>query len=324
MTTICAEIQVKDADWILGECLRHLSDFVDEVVAFDDGSSDLTLPLLLSWPCVKKIFRKPTSGVWTESENRALLLDMAKTSGKEWILFIDSDEILEARAARGIKTFLQERPEISTWKCGEINLWNSTHTYRCDDWFGFGKDNFPQFVRFFRNDPDLVYRHTEGLHGNLVPVNVKYPVLNSGFNILHFAFFDPIRRQRKAAYYRERDVSLRNASEDDPLLIMNVKRLVSTPKLPLVEVDTSWWTHGQVELPLLDCDAPVGPFIQHDSDTRNRVWGKALWGNWDKSGKVWFGTPTCESREVTRHELVLLYFEAKRSGKDICELFQRS
>ncbi|HDQ40121.1 MAG TPA: glycosyltransferase family 2 protein [Desulfonatronum sp.] len=83
---ISATILTKDAQRLLSECLQALTAF-SEVVVLDNGSTDATLDIARGFANVR-LFQEPFTG-FGPMHNRA-----AKLASHDWILSIDSDEIL--------------------------------------------------------------------------------------------------------------------------------------------------------------------------------------------------------------------------------------
>jgi len=83
---ISVTILTKDAQRMLAACLQALSGFPD-VVVLDNGSTDGTLTIARAFPNVR-IFHEPFIG-FGPLHNRA-----SELAARDWILSIDSDEIL--------------------------------------------------------------------------------------------------------------------------------------------------------------------------------------------------------------------------------------
>lgn len=86
LQNISVTILTRDAQRMLGECLRALSAF-GEVVVLDNGSSDATLDIAAGFANVR-LHQEPFTG-FGPLHNKA-----AELAAQDWILSIDSDEIV--------------------------------------------------------------------------------------------------------------------------------------------------------------------------------------------------------------------------------------
>lgn len=91
---ISVTILTKNAERLLAECLQALSGFPD-IVLLDNGSTDGTLAVAASFPNVR-VFQEPFCG-FGPLHNRAVEL-----AEHDWILSIDSDEIVTAQLSAEI------------------------------------------------------------------------------------------------------------------------------------------------------------------------------------------------------------------------------
>ena len=76
---------VKNEEQYIGECLKSLSDFVDEIVVYDTGSEDATIELAEAFGA------KVVRGYWDDDFGAARNRSLTHCKGR-WILWIDADE----------------------------------------------------------------------------------------------------------------------------------------------------------------------------------------------------------------------------------------
>lgn len=93
---------VKDEGLVLDEFLRDLKPYVDEIIVVDTGSKDNS----------KEIARKYTSKVydfkWCDDFSKARNFSISKAT-KEWILWLDPDEIISKKDLEKIKELVRNK-----------------------------------------------------------------------------------------------------------------------------------------------------------------------------------------------------------------------
>ena len=83
----------------LKEVLESVKDIADEIVALDSGSKDKTLEILNSYGV--KVYRREFDN-FVNQKNHLISL-----TTKEWVLFLDDDEVLTPELARSIEAELK-------------------------------------------------------------------------------------------------------------------------------------------------------------------------------------------------------------------------
>ena len=106
LSKISVCILVKNAQATIGQCLAALSEF-GEIILLDNASTDETLKIAREFGENYKNLRVESSEFIGFGPLKNLAISYAKN---EWILSIDSDEVLERAALAEIKS-LQLRPE---------------------------------------------------------------------------------------------------------------------------------------------------------------------------------------------------------------------
>jgi hypothetical protein len=110
--------------------LEHVATIADGVVAVDDGSDDGTVDILRSHPLVLELLAKPR-GEREEVADRRRMTKMALAHGADWILFLDADEVFDARIAQ-VMPELTARDDAGEYRFRKYTLWRGTDQLRVD------------------------------------------------------------------------------------------------------------------------------------------------------------------------------------------------
>lgn len=120
--------RVHDGEDVLPRVLDALSGFCDDIYAIDDRSTDNSADILLAHPAVTNLVRARadlprTPWLIPEPPGLELLYRMADFCQPDWIVMIDSDQIVEANV--DIRDVLARTPaDIAALMCPMIPAWN--------------------------------------------------------------------------------------------------------------------------------------------------------------------------------------------------------
>lgn len=89
---------VKNEEYYLPGFLKSIENYIDGIVALDDGSTDNTVSILKRHPKTKSVIELPfhNSQDWNEKANRILVMNKAKLVSKNAMLFQPCQVILNA------------------------------------------------------------------------------------------------------------------------------------------------------------------------------------------------------------------------------------
>jgi len=123
---------VKNEEDNLKECLESVKNLVDEIIIIDTGSSDKTKEIASKY--TKNVFNYIWDNDFSKARNESL-----KYSTKDWILFLDADEVLNINDIKTIKKAIQDNSAIA-------------YNLKLKDFKTFN------LLRLFRNLPEIFFR----------------------------------------------------------------------------------------------------------------------------------------------------------------------
>lgn len=204
---IVGMLRVKNGGDILRETLSAHSELCDEIVVFDDHSTDQTEQICKSFPKVVDYYKSEYTE-FNEARDRNHVLKMAQQRNPDWIFCIDHDEVPEQTLIRDIQKIVNSpNPEAKLYCFQICHIWNSgdmqdnTH-FRVDGLWG----TFYQ-GRLFKCEPNQVIRNNEddglhvGSHPN-IPAENRQTIT---YRIKHYGNADPVIRLKKYMWYTRTD-----------------------------------------------------------------------------------------------------------------------
>lgn len=195
-----------EASAYLAKMLASCSEYIDDAVIIDDASTDDTVQVceeaLKNIP--HKIIRNSVSMFSTEWRLRRLQWEETVKMRPEWVLFLDADEIFEARFKDDIRRVLSEDPCVYVYAFRRYDLWDEKH-YREDSLWN-AHLRYEAFM--LRYDEDFRYLFTKrtNQHCGRMPNNIKYlKSRNSSLRLKHYGWIDEEKRREKYERYMRLD-----------------------------------------------------------------------------------------------------------------------
>ena len=225
----------------LRRCLRSLSAITDQIVVYDDASTEDVWPLYKEFGCV--VIPGRTNEFSKELFHKQELLIWALRYRPDWICWCDSDaalgKIFETRAGTENILSQADREGAHLIMLHNLNLWRSHWWYRTDEkfndlWHGVA----------WKNTGELHYKPVAKLHQQQFPYffhDTQKPAISVRFDkpegqLLHFGFAREEEVARKYFTYRA-------AGQTGWAL----DRLVDERKLELKPASSSWYPSWLLE-----------------------------------------------------------------------------
>lgn len=164
----------------LQRCLASLRRYCDEIVVYDDGSTDNSRELYEKFNC--QVIYGTKNDFKSELEHKQQQLELCKAIGADWIFRIDADEVIEHNGELRLRDLLNGTGKPS-FAFHTINFWRSPSFYRLDSSY-----NDVVFNRLWRCHPNLHFKIEKGLHLTNYPVGVTENEELAPFEILHYGF----------------------------------------------------------------------------------------------------------------------------------------
>lgn len=173
-----------------GNLLRFFSNItnvVDEVVIYDDGSVDDTADVCARY--TEHVIKGKKNEFSNEVQHKQALLNYALGLSPDFILWLDADEVLTNEASNQVQELCKYCIEnnIDGVFLNEINLWNSSAWERLDSMFGGA-----WFCRLWKVKKGLHFKISQGLHARQYPIGLDCIIKNNinELAVLHYGFGD--------------------------------------------------------------------------------------------------------------------------------------
>ena len=179
--------------------LKYILPIVDELVVYDDGSTDGSYEYVLRH--TPYVIRSAKNDFADEVNHKKLLLQDALKLQPNFILWLDADEVLSASAKDKLQELCKycEEKKFDAIDFHELNIWRSSTWRRIDSLYNLG-----WFPRLWRVVPCLGFgKIKKGLHQiNLILSSIKKRGRTNKLAVLHYGFADKKNLAYKYLIYR--------------------------------------------------------------------------------------------------------------------------
>lgn len=209
--TLCVCLITQDQAVRLPPLLDQASRVADEIVVVDGGSRDATAAVVARYPLARLVHR-PFDGNFAAQKNAAL--DAARS---EWILFLDTDELLGPNLERLLPSLLRSPfRSFSFPRCWLARTEPLLHVE-------LGANLPDRVYRLFRNRPGIRYDPVRPVHEGMLRELLRPRLRVRYSHVLHYCLLweDRASRERKVWRYGsagpgETDVNRVYLFEDHP------------------------------------------------------------------------------------------------------------
>lgn len=165
--------------------VKYITPLVDELVVYDDGSTDGSYEYMLKH--TPHVIRGMKNDFVNEISHKQLLLEEALKLSPDFILWLDADEVLTANATRNK---LEELcgycmlKNLDGLSLHELNLWRSHSWRRLDSLYDLG-----WFTRLWRVKSGMGFEKlVSGLHTRVVPPTIQKVEKIADIAVIHYGF----------------------------------------------------------------------------------------------------------------------------------------
>jgi glycosyltransferase involved in cell wall biosynthesis len=194
---LVAILRIKDQMRTIHECMGKLSTLVDEIIVLDNGSTDGTLDAYKTYPKIRTVLHTQE---FDEGRDKIMLLEEAKKTDADWIIWTDADEVFEDHCTREVMEGYM-RSGYNRIRFRMCNFWLSKERCRYDGEY-YLYTLHPQ-RSMWRNVPEAYFRNRKIHNGDIMGVPGK--VFISPYRLKHYGYVDPTKIKEKMNLYKKED-----------------------------------------------------------------------------------------------------------------------
>ena len=182
--------------------LKHISKICDEIVIYDDGSTDDSYEIASKY--TKHIIRSSLNCFAEETKHHQEMIEMAVSLKADWILDMAFDEVYDREGVNfGIRALCLygDKKGINAFSFLVYNLWGGLNYYRMDELW-----NKNWQCRLWKNDGKLKIEEKYGLHKGITPIGLD-PGYKTEIKLIHYGFISKKRNDERYKVYKENNLT---------------------------------------------------------------------------------------------------------------------
>ena len=206
---ICGFLKIRNG-FLRGDLFRimgNLEKYVDDIFVCDDSSFDGTTEWLCRYLGEDHVLEVPADqhDFSNELYLKQKLLELVHRNGPwNYILWMDSDETLDANGTAGIRKWCEvnrDNHEVKGLLFHYTQLWQSTNWARTDSEFDEGN-----FLKLWRYEPTLSFEILPGTHNRQFPIQMgtylgQGKIKQSPYEVIHWGNVGANLKQKILQYY---------------------------------------------------------------------------------------------------------------------------
>jgi glycosyltransferase involved in cell wall biosynthesis len=142
-------VLIKNDAPVLQATLTRLAECCDGIIALNDGSVDDSENIIAACDKIIHVINNPLYKKWDPFDDLNRILKLVHEIKPEWVMFIDSDDLIDKRFIERKQEMLS-RPGVGRYWFKEITLWFSKTHYRVDKPEKYGRETMftPYLIKY--------------------------------------------------------------------------------------------------------------------------------------------------------------------------------
>lgn len=197
----------RDEEPRIGDCLRSIAPYVDELIVVDTGSTDRTREIAAE--CGARVYDLPWPDSFAAARNASIEL-----ATSDWIFWMDADDVISPECGAGLRELVRRHPQRDAAYHVAVHIPPGPGEF---------SPSVVDHVKLFPNRPDLRFEHR--IHEQILPA-LRRAGLDVRFSDLYVTHQNYDRSDAGQAKKRRRDYHLLELDlqdrPDHPFVLFNL------------------------------------------------------------------------------------------------------